>query len=242
MHSHPVRGRRRPTAAQQPSAVSCAEACPGGQNQSSCFPQEKRDKRRSCSLWQRRGASDVGPKSALLTSPPSPLTDRLISQTQYRAWFVNPYLPHLTFDPARKKLLKHIAEHSNANNKHMSVEEGNVSGLFHSYFSHFLYRRQSVNSTTAAYFDLQCCKGSPIWLSNQVSASQGDKALCRGVTPFLSCAVIGSAVWNDLNILLSSVPKIQNRLIMTLSVGPPPSTTHKTFSYTGDFFLGHLDN
>lgn len=130
MHTHPGRGRRRPTAAPQPSAVSCARACPRGQNQSSFFPREKRDKPRSCSRWRRRRASEVGPKSALLTSPPSPPIDTLISETQYGVWFINPYLSHLTFDPTRKELLKHTEEHSNMNNKHKSAEEGDVKGLF----------------------------------------------------------------------------------------------------------------
>lgn len=84
MYTHPGQGRRRPTAARRPSAVSFAQAGPAGQNQSSYFPQEKRDKPRCCSHWLRRRASEVGPKSALLTSPPSRPSDSLISQTQHR--------------------------------------------------------------------------------------------------------------------------------------------------------------
>lgn len=48
-HTHPGQGRRKPTAAPQPSAVSGSWACPRGQNQSSCFPPEKRDTPRRCS-------------------------------------------------------------------------------------------------------------------------------------------------------------------------------------------------
>ena len=81
MHTHPERGRRRPTAARRPSAASGAWANPAGRNQSSCFPPEKERLSEELQRVARRRASEAGPKSALLTSSPSPPIDSLIRQS-----------------------------------------------------------------------------------------------------------------------------------------------------------------
>lgn len=64
----------------------------------------REEKKTKALQWRRRRrVSRVGPKSALLVSPPSLPIDRLISETQCRVWFLNPYLSHTseTFDPVR---------------------------------------------------------------------------------------------------------------------------------------------
>lgn len=186
MPTHPGQERSRPTAAPWPSVVSSGGARRWGQNRSSCFPQVKGHNQRRCSLRRRRGASEVGPKSATLTTRPSLLIDGLISWTQYGDWSDKPYLPHQALHLVRTKLLKRTVKHSNSEQHAMQPDpsqwtrqKSTVFCCFSCYLIPFpAWEAVSGLSDCGSVKD---CKGRPIWLSNHITI----KAI-KVLTHFLS--------------------------------------------------------